>query len=86
MERDASEQTGRLPARDPEPVDENTYVRVIKKNPAQVSLHITYPGPVTESTGAAIEAAARDAALKSGRLEDLPPFDLLINGKAVPLK
>ncbi|HEX2084704.1 MAG TPA: hypothetical protein VHF89_03405 [Solirubrobacteraceae bacterium] len=86
MERDANDRTGRLPSRDPEPIEEGTYLRVVKQRPKRVTLHITYPGPLPASVEREIEAAAREAALRSGRLGDLPPFDLLLNGRDVPLR
>jgi hypothetical protein len=81
MERDANDRAARLPSRDPEPVDENTYLRVVKQRPARVTLHITFDGPLTP----ALEDAARAAVRRSGRLADLPPFDLLLNGRPIPL-
>jgi len=86
IERDAADRSGRRPSRDPEPVDEDTYFRVIKKDPARVTLHITYEGEVPAPLAEALAAAAREAALKSGRLGDLPPLDILINGRNVPLR
>ncbi|KIA61402.1 hypothetical protein FG87_31445 [Nocardia vulneris] len=85
MERDANDRSARKPARDPDPIDPNTHERVIKKDPASVTLHITYPGPVTAETAAALEQAARAAARNSGRIEDLPNFELLLNGRRIPL-
>ena len=63
------------------PIDERTYWRLIKESPGRVTLSIRMDAPVTE----AIEQAARTAVLNSGRLGDLPPFDLLINAKSIPL-
>ncbi|MBF6542597.1 hypothetical protein [Nocardia brasiliensis] len=85
MERDANDRSARKPARDPDPIDPNTHERVIKEHPAGVTLHITYPGPVTAETAAALEQAARAAARNSGRIEDLPNFELMLNGRRIPL-
>ena len=85
MERDHEDQVARKPSRDPEPVAENTYLRIYKDRPKAVVLHITYPGPLPAEQERAIEEAARQTVARSAdRVKGLPPFTLMLNGKTIP--
>lgn len=65
--------SSKLPARDPDPIDANTYFRVIKDGPAKaVTIVINVSGPLSPEYMQTLQAAADRATAASGYAASLP--------------